>query len=185
MKTIRRGSFFASDWNPASIFVCSIFVSRWSTYHSTDLLHTPEMHADKKEGQQRKNDYMQDIEAEQGVFTDDISTQRHKADFSPNHRHGRDDVGADGHGPERQLVPRQQISRVTEKEGNQEQKDADNPIKFVRGFIAAAIEHVKHVPEHEQHHEMSAQAMHIAQKHSVGHHKLQVLHVPVRVGDGG
>src|SRR5208282_2937754 len=87
MKTILRGSFFASELNPDSILVFSIIVFG-PDRQAAILLHAPEMHADKKNSQQRENDYVKHIKAQQGVFTHDISTQGHEPHLAADDRHG-------------------------------------------------------------------------------------------------
>src|SRR5215470_16864905 len=73
-KTTRRGSFFASELNPVSILFFSIFVL--GLYGQAAIfLHAPEMDADEKECNQRKNYDMEHVESQQSVFSNNISTK--------------------------------------------------------------------------------------------------------------
>src|SRR5579859_659711 len=112
MKTMRRGSFFASEAKPDSSLDFSIIFFR-PHGQSAVFLHPPEVDSDEQERHQRKNDNMQHIEPEQGVFANDISAERDKANLVSHHGHGGNDVGPHGHRPESELIPRQQVSRVT------------------------------------------------------------------------
>src|SRR3974390_874724 len=85
MNTIRRGSFLASELNPDSILVFSIFFSR--SYRQTAvLLRPPEMDSDQEEGQQREDDHMEYIKTEQRVFADNVATQCHEANLVADQR---------------------------------------------------------------------------------------------------
>src|SRR5260221_3369242 len=163
MKTMRRGSFFASDAKPDSSLFFSIFFFR-PHGEPAIFLHAPEVDADEKKRHQRKNYDVKHIESKQGVLSNDISTKCDKTNFVSDERHGGNNVGADGHRPESKLVPRQEVTRVTEEESDQEQHDADDPVELIRRLVPTAIENVKHVPEDKQHHKVRADPGEIAQE---------------------
>src|SRR5215471_3094875 len=180
MNTIRRGSFVASELNPISILAFSVIV--FCPYrHAAILLHTPEMHADQQESKQRKNDYMQHIKAQQRVFSHDVSAQRNESHLTAHNRHRRNNVGSYRDSPKSQLIPWQQVARVTQKQRHQKQKNSHDPIEFMWRLVPSAIKHMEHMPENNQHHQVRRDPMHVPQKHPVRYHEPQILHVVVRI----
>src|SRR5215470_6911728 len=73
-KTMRRGSFFASELNPVSILFLSIFVLGLDGQAAV-FLHAPEMNAYQYECHQGENDYVKHIKAQKRIFSNDVSTQ--------------------------------------------------------------------------------------------------------------
>src|SRR5215472_5402120 len=183
-KTTRRRSFFASELNPVSILFFSIFVLGLDG-QAAIFLHTPEMNSDQHERDQRKNDHVKHVEAEQRVFADDVAAEEQEAHLVADEGHGGNNVRAHGDGPERELVPRQQIAGVAEEQRHQEKHDAYDPVEFVGRFVAAAIEDVEHVPEHGENHQVSGKAVKIAEENSIRNDKLKVFHIAVCVRRGG
>src|SRR5712691_10252395 len=80
-KTMRCGSFFASELKPVSILFFSVMVRPHG--QAAVLLHAPEMDGDEKDGNQRKHNTVQHVKAQQGVFTDKISAEQGKTDLIP------------------------------------------------------------------------------------------------------
>src|SRR5215469_2784237 len=177
-KTTRRGSFFASELNAVSILFVSIFVPGLDRQTAV-FLHAPEMNSDQYECGKGKNHDVQDIKAQQRVFTHNAAPEKQKAHFVTDERHGGNDVGSDGDGPERQLIPGQQIAGVTEEQCHQQEHHPDNPVEFMRGFVAATIKDVKHVPEDREDHQVGGQAVEIPEEYAVRNDKLEVFHVAV------
>src|SRR5207302_8965196 len=89
--------------------------------------------------------------------------------------------GADDDGAARKLITRKQIASVTEEQGQEEEHHPDNPVEFMRRFVAATVEDVKHVPEDGEDHQVRGQAVEIPQEYAVRNDKLEVLHVAVGV----
>ena len=116
-KTTRTGSFLASEPNPASYlgFFSVIFLSH---RQAAVFLHPPEMNGDQHNRDQRQDDAVKNVETQQGVLADHVAAERFEAHPFADDRHGRDDVGPHGDGPERQLVPGKQVAGVA-----QEQRD--------------------------------------------------------------
>src|ERR1700674_77259 len=104
-KTIRRGSFFASELTPVSILFFSIFVPVLYG-QPTIFLHAPEMNSDEQERDKRENHDVKHVEAHKRVFANDVAAQNEKPDFAADHGHGGNDVGAYSHSPKGELVPR-------------------------------------------------------------------------------
>src|ERR1700681_3347283 len=70
-KTMRRGSFFASELKPVSILFFSIVVL--GLYgQTTVLLHAPEMNSDEQERDEREDHDVKHVETQQRVFADDV-----------------------------------------------------------------------------------------------------------------
>src|ERR1700719_546304 len=175
---MRRGSFFASELIPVSILFFSIFVP---VLHSQAaiFLHSPEVNSDEQERHKWENHHVQHVETQERVFTDDVAAKHQKPDVAAHHGHGGNNVGANGHGPEGELVPGQEIARVTEEQRDKKEHDANNPVELVGRLVTPAVEHVKHVPEDGEDHQMRGQPVKIPKKDSVGNDELQVLHIPV------
>ena len=90
---------------------------------------------------------MKDIESKQGVLSHHVPSEQKEPNRPAQERHCGDNIGSHGNRPEGQLVPRQQVTRVAEEERQQKEHHTHDPVKLVRGFVAAALENVKHVPE--------------------------------------
>src|SRR5712692_5915912 len=183
-KTTRRGSFLASELKPVSILFFSIAVLGLHG-QTTVFLHAPEVNSDEQERNERENHHVKHVKTQQCVFPDDVTAQHQETNFTSDHRHGENNVGADGHGPECQLIPGQQIAGVTEKQRDQKKNDPDDPIEFVRRFVTAAVENMEHVPKDGEHHQMRGKAVKIAEKDAIRNNELQVFHVAVGLGSRG
>ena len=143
------------------------------------LANPPEVNRDKRDGRQRQDHAVQHVKSQQGVGVHSVAAEHQKANFGAEHRHRRAHVRAHRDRPERQLIPGQQVAGVAEQQGEEQQHHADHPVEFARRTIRSAVEHAEHVREHQEHHGVRRPAVQVAQKHSRGHHELQVLHVGV------
>src|SRR5216684_4704354 len=159
-KTMRRGSFFASELIPVSILFFSIFVPVLHSQAAV-FLHAPEMNSNEQERYKRENHHVQHVETQERVFTDDVAAQHEKPDFAAHYGHGRNDVGADSHSPECQLVPGQEIARVAQEQRDKKEHDADNPVELMGRLVTPAIKHVKQVPEAGEYHQVGGQTVEI------------------------
>ena len=104
----------------------------------------------------------------------------------PDARHRRRDVGADGHRPEGQLIPRKQVAGEGEEQRQQEHHDADHPVPLTPLALADAVlvgagqEHSRQVQDHGDDHQVGTDAVHRAEPPAERHHVLDVLHRLVR-----
>ena len=98
---------------------------------------------------------------------------------------GGGDVGADGDGPVGELIPGEQVTRVAEEQGDEQEDDTDDPVELAWSTVGSAIEDFEHVGEDEEDHSLSGPAMEVAEEESGGDDELEVLHVGVGLGDGG
>src|SRR5215470_3118651 len=113
MNTMRCGFFRASELNPVSwlVFLSSIFV----LYRQAAIfLNPPKVHSDKQNRRERQHHAVQYIEAQESVFAHKVAAQELETDVLAEDRHSRNDVGAHGDGPKRELVPRKQIACVAQ-----------------------------------------------------------------------
>ena len=115
---------------------------------------------------QRQNHAVQHVKTQQRVGVHGIAAQHQEAHLRAQHRHRRHDIRAHRDRPECQLIPRQQVAGVAEKQRHHQQHYADHPVEFARRAVRSAVEHLEHVREHQQHHGVRRPAMQIAQKHA-------------------
>src|SRR5438046_8898076 len=105
------------------------------------------MNSDQYKGGKRKNHDVKHVKAQQSVFSHDVAAEKQEAHFVPDERHGGNDIDADGDGPERKLIPGQQIAGVTEEQDQEEGHEREHPVELMRRFVAATVEEDKHAPE--------------------------------------
>src|SRR2546429_3032055 len=120
----------------------------------------PEVDGHEETRDQRDEDAVEDVEAEQRVWTDlapaeeegarvvDVVEARDQLVAGPlvaEDRRRAAHVGADGHRPDGQLVPRQQVAGEREQQRQHEQDHADHPVELARRLVRAGQEHAEHV----------------------------------------
>src|SRR5437879_8095455 len=110
---------------------------------------------------------MQHVETQQRVFSHDVPTKQQEAYLVANEWHRGNDVSANGHCPKGELVPRQKIARVAEEQRDQKKHDTNHPVELMRRFVAPAVEHVKHVPEHGEDHQVRGEPVKISKEDAV------------------
>src|SRR5713226_5889776 len=113
------------------------------------LTHTPEVHHHEDQGDDGNADAMPDVRAEKRVGVDDRSAQEAetnivvwshaqlsaKGAFVAEKRSGARHIRADGHGPEAELIVREQIAGEREKKSEHEQYHAHVPIELARLLV--------------------------------------------------
>src|SRR5215469_10402237 len=124
---------------------------------------------------------MQHVKTQESVFSDDVAAEKKETDFVADQGHGGNDVGTDGDGPKGELIPRKEVAGVAEKQRHQKKEYADDPIEFVRRFVATAVKDMEHVPENREHHQVSGEAVEVAEEDAVGYDELEVFHIAVGV----
>src|SRR6478672_12169620 len=124
---------------------------------------------------------MQDVKTQQSVGVHFISAQHQEANLFSHQRNGLGDVGADRDSPERQLVPWQEITGVTEQQSDKQKEYADHPIKLPGWTIRSAVKNLEHVCEYLEDHRVGRPAMQVSQKYAGSDHKLQIFHVRIRL----
>ena len=91
-------------------------------------------------------------------------------------------VAADGDGPDRQLIPRQQVAGEAQQHRQHQQDDADDPVELARRLVGAGQEDAHHVQPDRDDHRVGAPAVNLAQD-AQRHVGTQVLDVLVGVFD--
>src|SRR5688572_15633957 len=153
--------------------------------HSAIAADTPEVYGHEYRSNQRQADDMQRVEANEGVRTD-LEATAHDEDYGVTKDGGRaHHVRTDGDGPQRQLVPRQQIARKAEEQGKDEQNDAHHPVELTRRLVSARIEDAHHMQQYSQNHAMRHPAVHVAHERAVADVRLERRDVRIRALDGG
>jgi hypothetical protein len=121
------------------------------------LADAPEMDGDEENGRQRQHDAVQHIEAQQRIGVHLVAAQQQEVNLAADQRNSRGQIGADGDGPERKLIPGQQIAGVAEQQRDDKEHNADDPVEFARCAIRAAIEDLEHVREDQEDHHCADQ----------------------------
>src|SRR5579859_2758740 len=143
------------------------------------------MDSNQDEGNERKDQNVRHVEAKQSVFADDMSAEEQETYLVTDNGHGRNDVGANRNCPKGELIPRQKITGVAEKKRDEQENDADDPVKFMGRFVTAAIKNMKHVREDHEDHQVRGKAVKIAKEDAVRNDELEILHVAIGVRRGG
>ena len=60
------------------------------------------------------------------------------------------------------IGPRQQVTRETQHDGQEEQHDPDHPVELARRLVGAVVEDPHHVQEHEEDHQVGAPPVDVA-----------------------
>jgi len=102
----------------------------------------------------------------------------------PEKRGGSGHVGADSNRPHRKLVPRQQVSRKSQKEGQQKEEHSHHPVELARRAITTREKHAEHVQHYDDDHRVRAPAVNFA-KHPKSHNVTQFQHVAIGVRSRG
>ena len=125
------------------------------------------MNADEQNGGERQDHGVEHVETKQGVGIHSVAAHQDETQLGAHHRDGRHDVSAHRSAPVGQLVPRQQITGVTEQQCQQQQAHAHHPVQLPRWPEGATIKHLGHVREYQEHHGMGGPAVQVAQEHAV------------------
>src|SRR5215467_2085948 len=84
--------------------------------------------------------------------------------------------------PDRQLIPREQITAKTQQKGKGKQDHSHTPVKFTRRFIRSSVKGTSHMHHHHKNHGMRSITVHVTQYITEGHDTLQVFHVVISPG---
>src|SRR5438128_5252294 len=156
----------------------------------------PEVHRHEQARDQRDEDAVEDVEAEERVGADlapaeeegarvvDVVQARDElvaGALVAENGGGAPHVRAHRHGPDRELVPGQQVAREGEEQRQHEQDHAHHPVELARGLVGAGQEDAEHVQPDRDHHAVRRPAVHVPHEHAERHVVLEVLHVGVGV----
>ena len=92
-------------------------------------------------------------------------------------------VRADRDGPIGDLVPRQQVAREAQHDGQEQEHHADHPVELARWLVGPVVEDPHHVQEHEEHHQVGAPPVDVAGQQAERDLALDLE--DVGVGEGG
>src|SRR5688572_14239059 len=116
--------------------------------HSAIATDSPEVYGHEYRSNQRQADDVQRVEANESVRAD-LEATAHDEDHRVTEDGGRTHhVRTDGDGPQRQLVPGQQVAREAEEEGEDEQDDAYHPVELTRRLISTGVKDSHHMQQH-------------------------------------
>src|SRR6059058_5013646 len=156
----------------------------------------PEVHRHEQARDQRDEDAVEDVEAEERVGADLAPAEEEGARVVDVAQAGDElvagalvaedgggtpHVRAHRHGPDRELVPGQQVAREGEEQRQHEQDHAHHPVELARGLVGAGQEDAEHVQPDRDHHAVRGPAVHVPHEHAERHVVLEVLHVGVGV----
>src|SRR5262245_61897750 len=119
------------------------------------LADAPEVHGHQDRRDDGDRDAVEDVEAQQRLPADEPPAEERVADvvarvderdpvhveevaeraLVPDARVRAGHVRADGHGPDRELVPRQEVAGEGEEQRQHEQHDADAPVELPRRLV--------------------------------------------------
>src|SRR5688500_3598641 len=143
------------------------------------LPDAPEVDGDQEGGRERQGHDVEDVEPQQGVRTQLVAAEEDEGDLVADERRRARDLVADRDGPERELVPREQVARVRQQQREHEEQRADDPVELARRLVRAGVEDPDHVQEHGDDHAVGGPAVHVAQELAEDDHGLEILHVRV------
>src|SRR5438132_2646202 len=92
-------------------------------------------------------------------------------------RSGAGHVGADGDGPEAELIVGKQITGEREQQRQNEQDDAYVPIELTRLLVRAGKKHAEHVEFHGNDHQVRGPAVHVEEQFAEGHVVFEIEHI--------
>ncbi len=98
---------------------------------------------------------------------------------------GRDDVRRNGDRPERQLIPREQVSAEAEEDRQAEQHDPHQPVDPACSGVAGGEKDPEEMKDDHGDHRMCSPPVHIPDMPTPGDDRGDVLDGPVRLFDGG
>src|SRR5438105_2090471 len=116
------------------------------------LSDAPEVDGDQETGGERERDDVQHIETQKCVRSELESAKHHEAELVADERRRAGDLVADGHRPERELVPRKQVSGVRDQDREEEEERADDPVELSRRLVRPGVEDADHVQEDRDDH---------------------------------
>src|SRR3984893_7705215 len=146
---------------------------------------SPEVDDHQQERRQRQAHDVQHVEAQQRVVTDDAPTDQQVPRVGAGDRRVLGHVGADGDGPDGELVPGQQVTGKAQQQRDQQQQGAHAPVELARLLVGAGQKDARHVQPDGDHHRVRRPAVHVADDAAEGDDELQVAHVLVGgVGSG-
>jgi len=102
--------------------------------------------------------------AKKGVLADLEAAQQQQLAGGVEQRRERGHVGADGDGPESDLVPRQQVTGEREEHGQEQEHHANDPVELTRWLVGAVIKDSHHVQEDEEHHQVRRPSVDVARQ---------------------
>lgn len=105
---------------------------------------------------------MKDVETQKRVRSDLDAADQRKAHLISEDGCIRTHVGSNGYGPQRQLIPWEQIPGEGEQQREEQEHDSNDPVEFARWLVRTVVEHAAHVEEHGEHHDVGTPPMHVA-----------------------
>src|SRR5204862_2752163 len=111
-----------------------------------------EMYGDREAGPQGDGDAAEAVDSVQRVRSDLAAAEEERArvvdvvqarnelvtgPFVTEHRRRTTHVAPDGHRPDRELVPRQQVAREREEQGQDQEEHADHPVELTGRLVGA------------------------------------------------
>src|SRR5712692_11204687 len=124
------------------------------------LAHAPEVDGHEDAGHERDAHAVEHVEAQERALADEAPAEEGEARVGPRvhhlhvaqsqelragalvpeHRRSAGHVRADGDGPDRELVPRQQVPGEGEEQGQHEEDDADVPVELAGRLVGPGHE---------------------------------------------
>ena len=96
-----------------------------------------------------------------------IRSEHKKTNVLPNEGSISHNSGSNGDSPVSQLIPGEKVSRITQGNSEDEEKDPDHPVEFTRWPVGTCVENPDHVEEDRYHHPMRSPSMEVSQDLSI------------------
>ena len=122
---------------------------------------------------------MEHVPPQQRLRADDDTAEQPDVELLRDERRVPGERRAHGHGPDRELVPRQQVAGERQPEGEEQQDHADDPVELARRLVRARVEHARHVQRHAEHHQVGTPSVEVPDEVPQEHGRPDALHVGV------
>src|SRR5438270_3587117 len=149
------------------------------------LADAPEVDGHEDHDHERQHENVEHVPAQERLGAYLHPAQQCEADLLTEHGGVAHHVRPHRHGPQGQLVPRQQVAGEGEQQRQREQDDADDQVELPWGLVGDVVEDQGIVQEHRQHHQVGGPAVHVPDEQAEGHRRLEGLDVVPRLGRGG
>jgi hypothetical protein len=126
--------------------------------------HQHQVQADEQEHQRRDEEDMKGEEAAQSGAADAVASEDEARDLAAHDRHAPRLRRAHDDGPDRGLIPPEQLTGERQCEGQQQEDGAGEPVELAGELVRRHQVGARHVDADEQHHGRRAEVVHAAQE---------------------
>ncbi len=143
------------------------------------LAHAPHVIAEQHQREERQEENVQHVKAQQGLLPNFMATKKKKLNRRSGHRCLLRDTGPNRDCPECELIPRQQVTGEGQEQSREKKNDPDHPVDRPGAAVRASEEHPRHVDVHDGDHSFRRPSMLISEQAAEADGVLEVLDAPV------